>query len=83
MLCGETVAVYCENRTEHNDTLCGKNAELRCINQVVRIVTTALYTVLLLFHNFCEKIPIHQLQQTIKYIIANETFKTRIHLGNI
>jgi hypothetical protein len=23
MLCGETVAVCCENRTEHTDTLCG------------------------------------------------------------
>jgi hypothetical protein len=27
MLCGETVAVCCENRTEHTDTLCGQNAE--------------------------------------------------------
>jgi hypothetical protein len=26
MLFGETVAVYCENRTEHTDTLCGQNA---------------------------------------------------------
>jgi hypothetical protein len=25
-LFGETVAVYCENRTEHTDTLCGQNA---------------------------------------------------------
>jgi hypothetical protein len=24
MLFGETVAVYCENRTEHTDTLCGE-----------------------------------------------------------
>jgi translation initiation factor IF-1 len=23
MLCGETVAVYCENRTEHINTVCG------------------------------------------------------------
>jgi hypothetical protein len=23
----ETVAVYCENHTEHTDTLCGQNAE--------------------------------------------------------
>jgi hypothetical protein len=28
MLCGETVAVYCENRTEHTDTPCRENAEL-------------------------------------------------------
>jgi hypothetical protein len=26
MLFGKTVAVYCENRTEHTDTLCGQNA---------------------------------------------------------
>jgi hypothetical protein len=35
MLCGETVAVYCENRTEHTDTLCGKNAEVLYENQVL------------------------------------------------
>jgi hypothetical protein len=28
MLFGETVAVYCENRTEHTDTLCGQNVEV-------------------------------------------------------
>jgi hypothetical protein len=28
MLFRETVAVYCENRTEHTDTLCGENAEI-------------------------------------------------------
>jgi hypothetical protein len=27
MLFGETVAVYCENHTEHTDTLCGENTE--------------------------------------------------------
>jgi hypothetical protein len=27
MLFRETVAVYCENHTEHTDTLCGRNAE--------------------------------------------------------
>jgi hypothetical protein len=27
MLFGETVAVYCENHTEHTDTLRGQNAE--------------------------------------------------------
>jgi hypothetical protein len=26
MLFGETVALYCENHTEHTDTLCGQNA---------------------------------------------------------
>jgi hypothetical protein len=28
MLFGETVAVYCDNHTEHTHTLCGQNAEL-------------------------------------------------------
>jgi hypothetical protein len=28
MLFGETVAVYCENHTEHTNTQCGHNAEL-------------------------------------------------------
>jgi hypothetical protein len=27
MLFKEKVAVYCENHTEHTDTLCGQNAE--------------------------------------------------------
>jgi hypothetical protein len=27
MLFRKTVAVYCENHTEHTDTLCGQNAE--------------------------------------------------------
>jgi hypothetical protein len=27
LLFRETVAVYCENRTEHTDTLCGQNAQ--------------------------------------------------------
>jgi hypothetical protein len=27
MLFRETVAVFCENRTEHTNTLCGQNAE--------------------------------------------------------
>jgi hypothetical protein len=31
MLFGETVAVYCENHTEHADTLCGQNAEFWCV----------------------------------------------------
>jgi hypothetical protein len=32
MLFGETVAVYCENHTEHTDTLCGQNVEFWCVN---------------------------------------------------
>jgi hypothetical protein len=31
MLFRETVAVYCENRTEHTDTLCVQNAEFRLV----------------------------------------------------
>jgi hypothetical protein len=31
MLFAETVAVYCENRTEHTDTLYGHNTELRYV----------------------------------------------------
>jgi hypothetical protein len=27
MLFGETVAVYCENHTEHTNTVCGQDAE--------------------------------------------------------
>jgi hypothetical protein len=30
----ETVAVYCENHTEHADTLCGQNAEFRVLKRV-------------------------------------------------
>jgi hypothetical protein len=42
MLFGETVAVYCENHTEHTDTLCGQNAELLMLKRVVHIVTSGL-----------------------------------------
>jgi hypothetical protein len=31
MLFGETVAVYCENYTEHTNTLCGQNALFQCV----------------------------------------------------
>jgi hypothetical protein len=34
MLFGETFAVYCVNRTEHTNTLCGQNAEFWCVNSV-------------------------------------------------
>jgi hypothetical protein len=34
MLVGETVAVYCEDHTEHTDTLCGQNAEFWYVNSV-------------------------------------------------
>jgi hypothetical protein len=31
MLFGETVAVYCENHTEHTDALCGQNAAFQYV----------------------------------------------------
>jgi hypothetical protein len=31
MLFGETVAVYCENHTEHTHTLCVQNVEFWCV----------------------------------------------------
>jgi translation initiation factor IF-1 len=34
MLFGETVAVYCENHTEHTDTLCGQNVEYWYVSSV-------------------------------------------------
>jgi hypothetical protein len=34
MLFGETVAVYCENHTDHTDTLCVQNAEFWYVNPV-------------------------------------------------
>jgi hypothetical protein len=42
MLFRETAAVYCENHTEHTDTLCGQNAEL-VLKQVVYIIATGLW----------------------------------------
>jgi hypothetical protein len=40
---GETVAVYCENHTEHIDTLCGQNAEFWYVKAgYVYMVTTGL-----------------------------------------
>jgi hypothetical protein len=35
MLVRETVAVYCENRTEHTNTLCGQNADFLILNHMV------------------------------------------------
>jgi hypothetical protein len=31
MLFRETVAVYCENHTEHTNTLCGQNVEFQYV----------------------------------------------------
>jgi hypothetical protein len=42
MLFGETVAVYCENHTEHINTVCGQNAEFSVLKNVVYIITAGL-----------------------------------------
>jgi hypothetical protein len=42
MLYRDTIAAYCENRTEHTDTLCGQNADFCTLKQVVDTVTSAL-----------------------------------------
>jgi hypothetical protein len=39
MLFGETLDVYCENRTEHTDTLCVRMQSFSMLKLVVRIVT--------------------------------------------
>jgi hypothetical protein len=45
MLFGETVAVYCENHTEHINTLRGQNAELlQMLKQAVHIVSSYPFT---------------------------------------
>jgi hypothetical protein len=33
MLFRKIIAVYCENHTEHINTLCGQNAELLCVKE--------------------------------------------------
>jgi hypothetical protein len=37
MLFGETVAVYCENHTEHTDTLCGYTNPVRTSQETSRL----------------------------------------------
>jgi hypothetical protein len=45
MLFREIIAVYCENHTEHINTLCGQNAESLMLTQVVYILTSVLQSV--------------------------------------
>jgi hypothetical protein len=45
MLFKETVAVYCENHKEHINTLCGQNADVNMLKQVVHIATTKFYRI--------------------------------------
>jgi hypothetical protein len=51
MLCGETVAVYCENCAEHTDTLCGQNTKSCILKHVVYIMTNGFKTVVFLLQN--------------------------------
>jgi hypothetical protein len=44
MLCGETVAVCCENRMEHTDTLCGQSVPHRKHRYTVWAVRTSQET---------------------------------------
>jgi hypothetical protein len=44
MLCGETAAVCCENRTEHTDTLCGQSVLHRRHRYIVWAVRTSQET---------------------------------------
>jgi hypothetical protein len=40
MLFGGTVPVYCEDHTEHTDTLCGQNAKFLMLKELVHIATS-------------------------------------------
>jgi hypothetical protein len=66
MLFGETVAVYCENHTEHTDTLCGQNAIYTnpvCTPQETHYVSTTKPNRLMLFGEtvavYCENLMEH------------------------
>jgi hypothetical protein len=43
MLFKEKVSVYCENHTEHTNTLCGQNAEFQCVKNSVRTSQETYY----------------------------------------
>jgi hypothetical protein len=45
MLFKEIIAVYCENHTEHINTLCGQNASYLTLKQVVHVVTAGLLNI--------------------------------------
>jgi hypothetical protein len=42
MLFGETVDVFCDNHTEHTDTMCGQNAEFLALKYILHKVTAGL-----------------------------------------
>jgi hypothetical protein len=39
MLFAETVAVYCQNHTEHMSTLCGQNVNFINITRMINVVS--------------------------------------------
>jgi hypothetical protein len=43
MLFREIIAVYCENHTEHVNTLCGQNEEILMLQLVIRTVRRVEY----------------------------------------
>jgi hypothetical protein len=43
MLFRETVAVYCENHTEHINTLCGQNGDIRNVKAVLKMAKYLSY----------------------------------------
>jgi hypothetical protein len=45
MLFGETVAVYCENHTEHTNTLCGQNAEFLMLKYAEYVLITVFWRI--------------------------------------
>jgi hypothetical protein len=45
MLCRETVAVYCENHTEHQIHSVGRMQSFSVLKQMVHVVTAVLYGV--------------------------------------
>jgi hypothetical protein len=46
MLFGETVAVYCENHTEHINTLCGAECRVLCVKHPVAVDIFRIFPVM-------------------------------------
>jgi hypothetical protein len=55
ILFGETVAVYYENHTEHINTVCGQNAEIKCVNPGGTNKTTETKRIKTLFQHLLRK----------------------------
>jgi hypothetical protein len=76
MLFRETVAVYCENHTEHTDTLCGLNVEFQHFRACGRYsnhwaVKDSLSRVLSLNHGVYVRIYIYIYICTTRFKIEN------------